>query len=139
MGSERIYCLLPCLLFLLSFCQQQAPKFQQYYTHGEDLYARHCANYHQKSGKGLGLVYPPLDRSDYMDQKFDDVICQMKYGIKGELIVNGDNFNQPMPGVRSLTPLEIAEISTYIYNTWGHTKGIIEVPEVDKALKKCLY
>jgi len=83
------------------------------------------------------LVYPPLGPSDFMENNFDNVLCQMKYGKKGPLIVNGKEFNQPMPGVRSLTELEIAEIATYIYNTWGHERGMVDVAEVAGALKKC--
>ncbi len=114
----------------------ESVKFQQYYVEGEQLYITHCSNCHQKSGKGLGLLYPPLDHSDYLERNFDLVICQMKYGQKGEMIVNGKSYNQPMPGVRSLTELEIAEIATYIYNTWEHKRDL-ELPEVRKALEKC--
>jgi mono/diheme cytochrome c family protein len=72
-----------------------------------------------------------------MDKNFDAVLCQLKYGRKGSLLVNGKEFNQPMPGVRSLTELEIAEIATYIYNTWEHHRGRVEVAEVTEALGKC--
>jgi len=133
------YCLLPfayCLLLLLG-CSRTDAKFQQYYVQGEQLYIKHCSNCHQKSGKGLGLLYPPLGPSDYMEKNFNDVLCQMKYGRKGFLSVNGQDFNQPMPGVRSLTELEIAEVATYVYNTWGHDRGMVEVAEVKQALDKC--
>ena len=131
-------CLLPtayCLLLLS--CSRNDAKFQQYYVQGEELYIRHCSNCHQKSGTGLGLVYPPLGPSDYMEENFDNVLCQMKYGKKGSLLVNGKDFNQPMPGVRSLTELEVAEIATYIYNTWGHDRGMVDVETVAGAMKKC--
>jgi hypothetical protein len=72
-----------------------------------------------------------------MNKNFEQVICSMKYGISGELIVNGENFNQAMPGVPSLTDLEIAEIATYIYNTWEHERGLVEVREVSRLLEKC--
>jgi Cytochrome c, mono- and diheme variants len=135
------------LIFLLILgiatygCQSssgRSVKFDQYYVQGEMLYVKHCSNCHQKNGAGLGLVYPPLDKSDYMDNNFEAVVCIMKYGTKGEVTVNGKIYNQPMPGVPSLTELEIAEIATYIYNTWNHSKGIIETPKVSEALAKCI-
>jgi hypothetical protein len=61
----------------------------------------------------------------------------MKYGIKGEIVVNGKTFVQPMPGVQSLTDLEIAEIATYIYNSWEHKRGIVDVSEANKILTNC--
>jgi cytochrome c551 len=108
-----------------------------YYASGENIYNARCSNCHQKSGQGLALVYPPLEKSDYMEKNFADVICLIKYGKKGEVIVNGNQFNQPMPGVPTLTELEVSELVTYIYNTWGHQKGAIDFHEVSKILEKC--
>ena len=113
------------------------PKFDQYFVQGEQLYATHCSNCHQKDGKGLGLLYPPVDESDFMEKNFEATLCLMKYGIKGEVVVNGKTFNQPMPGVRSLTDLEVAEIATYIYNSGKHKRGLIAVTEAEKIMKDC--
>jgi cytochrome c551 len=114
-----------------------SPKFTQYYNQGEQLYQNYCSNCHQKNGAGLGRVYPPLNASDYMDNNFDDVICLMRYGKKGELTVNNISFHQSMPAIPALTDLEIAEIATYIYNTWTHKRGIVEVKQVSIILQKC--
>jgi cytochrome c551 len=114
-----------------------SPKFTQYYNQGEQLFINNCSNCHQKNGTGLGRLYPPLHQSDYMKENFTDVICLIRHGKKGELTVNGIAFNQPMPGVPSLTDLEIAEIATYIYNTWEHDRGIVDVKEVSKILQQC--
>jgi cytochrome c551 len=134
-NRKTMYCFLT-ICVCLAACGAD-PKFQQYFVEGEKLYQANCSNCHQKNGKGLGLVYPPLAPSDYMDTNPEDVLCIIKRGINRELLVNGNRFNQAMPGVPSLTELEIAEIATYIYNSWGHEKGIIEVPAVTKALAKC--
>ena len=112
-------------------------KFKQYYVQGEQLYTKHCSNCHQSDGTGLGLIYPPLNKSDFMDKNFEQVLCLMKHGITGEITVNGKKFVQPMPGVQSLTDLEIAEIATYIYNTWEHQRGIIDVSEANQILRNC--
>lgn len=112
-------------------------KFQQYYVQGEVLYQAHCSNCHQKGGTGLGLLYPPVNKSDFMDNHFEEVICLIKNGRKGELLVNGKLYNKEMKGIGSLTELEIAEIATYIYNTWDHQRGIVEVKEIAAAISAC--
>lgn len=117
----------------------QSTKFNQYYIQGEQLYEKHCSNCHQKNGRGLKRIYPPLDTSDYMDQHVEKVICAMKYGISEEIIVNGRMYHQPMKGIASLTELEIAEISTYIYNTWSHKKGLIDVKETTRIISTCTH
>jgi|GEM_PF-73249 len=114
-----------------------SPKFEQYFVQGEQLYLKHCSNCHQKNGTGLGLVYPPLNKSDFLDHYFEEVLCLMKKGKKGELMVNGKLFNQAMPGIPTLSDLEIAEIATYIYNSWENEKGIIEVQEASGILSTC--
>lgn len=114
-----------------------SPKFEQYFVQGEQLYLRHCSNCHQKTGTGLGLVYPPLNKSDFLDHYFEEVLCLMKNGKKGELMVNGKLFNQAMPGIPTLSDLEIAEIATYIYNSWENERGIIEVQDASGILSAC--
>ena len=116
---------------------ESSPKFQQYFIQGEQPYLRHCANCHQKNGSGLGLIYPPLDTSDYMLNNMAEVLCLMRNGKSGELVVNGKSFNQPMPGVSTLSDLEIAEIATYIYNSWSHEKGIVDVKVASQMLSSC--
>lgn len=72
-----------------------------------------------------------------MGENFSDVLCLMRHGITGEIFVNGQQYNQPMPGISNLSDLEIAEIATYIFNTWGHQRGIVEVKSASEILKSC--
>lgn len=117
--------------------KMSSPKFRQYYQQGEQLYLNHCSNCHQKDGTGLGRIYPPLNTSDYMDHHFEEVLCLIRHGRGGGLIVNGQEYNQPMPGIPTLSDLEVAEIATYIYNTWTHERGLIEVKAAAKILNEC--
>lgn len=131
-------------IIILSSCtshsensRDYSPKFQQYFVQGQVLYQQHCSNCHQNNGKGLGRLYPPLDQSDFMDSNFDEVICMIKYGKKGPLIINGIEYNMEMKGNPGLTELEVAEITTYIYNTWTHKKGMVDVTQVSQVLANC--
>lgn len=109
-------------------------KLKQYYIAGEGLYVQHCSNCHRVDGKGLGLLYPPVDTSDYMNEHFADVLYLMRYGKAGALVVNGKHFNKIMPGNAALTNLEVAEIATYLYNTWGRSRGLVDVREAAAVL-----
>lgn len=122
---------------LVSSCSSRDPKFQQYFAQGQVLYEKNCSNCHQKNGKGLGRVYPPLASSDFLTNNFEKSFCLMKYGIQGEIVVNGQSFNKAMPAIPSLTELEIAEIATYIGNSWGQEKGLIDVTQTSKILSGC--
>ncbi|UTA68924.1 MULTISPECIES: cytochrome c [Emticicia] len=123
-------------LFLLNSCQSaEQIKLEQYYIGGKVIYEQNCANCHQKDGKGLQNLYPPLAGSDYLQNKAQ-VIRVIKNGLTGAINVNGKIYNQPMPANSQLQNLDIAEVVTYIYNEWAGEKEITTVEEVEKALKQ---
>jgi mono/diheme cytochrome c family protein len=72
-----------------------------------------------------------------MDDNFEEVICIIKYGRSGPLVVNGVEFNMEMKGNPQLTDLEIAEIATYLSNSWSRERGLIDVKQVTEILARC--
>ena len=117
--------------------QQEDVKLEQYLVEGQQLYVQNCSSCHQREGEGLAKLFPPLNQSDYLDNNIEGVICIIRNGMKGAIVVNGVEFNQPMPANPKLTALEIAEITTYIYNSWGRAEGLTSVKDVEKVLKTC--
>lgn len=129
--------------FFLAGCNgkgslKDAAKLNQYMVAGMQLYRQHCANCHQVDGTGLARLIPPLKDSDYL-QKLDpsELTCQIRYGLEKEIQVNGVMFNEKMPGIPKLAPLEIAEIITYVNNTWGDQPGLYDVKSTERALNVC--
>ncbi|MEM7549046.1 MAG: cytochrome c [Bacteroidota bacterium] len=116
---------------------KQQAKYEQYYVQGNSLYKTYCNNCHQEDGAGLGKLIPPLKSSDYLLEDLDRAACIIKNGQKGKIIVNGVEYNQPMPANQRLTPLEIAELVTYITNAWDQKNGIYEVKQAEEALSRC--
>lgn len=109
-------------------------KVLQYAIEGKALYEANCANCHQKNGKGLGKLIPPIFQSDYFLEDIPRTAKIIKHGQKGEITVNGVVYNQEMPGNPKLTNIEIAHIMTYLYNIWGSEKGVIDAPMVEEYL-----
>lgn len=112
-------------------------KFDQYMVNGARIYEANCANCHQSKGEGLARLYPPLAASDYLLENIPRAACIIKNGQSQEIIVNGISFNQMMPAMPSLTNLEIAEVITYVSNSWGNGGGFQSVKEVDKWVAAC--
>jgi mono/diheme cytochrome c family protein len=125
-------------VILLAQCQTADQlAFKQYQVQGERLYQQHCSNCHQPKGKGLARLYPPIAGSDYLQSNFDKVICGMKYGMEGEIVVNGVVFNQRMPGIPSLTDMELAQLATYIYSLESTAQRLITTQTVTAVLAEC--
>lgn len=132
---SKLFILLIAVASFTSCQSEEKIKLEQYYIGGKELYEQNCANCHQKDGKGLQNLYPPIAGSDYLKDK-EKVIYIIKNGLSGEILVNSKKFNQPMPANNQLTNLDIAEVVTYIYNEWNSETKITEVKEVEKVLNK---
>ncbi|WP_080055203.1 c-type cytochrome [Spirosoma aerolatum] len=120
----------------LSCQSEEEIKRQRYITEGILIYKNNCANCHQPKGEGLAELYPPIAKSDYLADK-NQIICLMRYGQQGKIVVNGKSYNRPMPPQPQLSDLEIAELATYIYNEWGNETTVTDVKAVTPILKKC--
>ncbi len=57
--------------------------------------------------------------------------------MEGELIINDIEYDAKMPANFNLTALEIAEILTYVGNSWNNSIGLVSPFEVEKGLQKC--
>lgn len=119
-----------------TLAQIQDPEVMKYAVEGKVIYENHCGNCHQNDGLGLGNLIPPLRDADYFQASVHRTIWIMKHGQEGEITVNGQIYNQPMPANPKLTPLEISQISTYLYNIWGMNEGKISSKQVEKYLKE---
>lgn len=67
----------------------------------------------------------------------DKTILIIKNGIYEKIIINNKLYNnQLMPNNKKLKNIEIAEITTYLYNKWGKKKNIIiTANDVNEVLK----
>ena len=132
-----VFCNLLAINCSLVSCQSKEElQRDQMVINGRELYLQHCANCHQKDGSGLNNLYPPIADSDYLENK-EEIICMIRYGASGEMVVNGKTYNQAMPANRNLYDLDIASIVTYIYNEWGDESVATPTDTVTEILEDC--
>lgn len=118
-----------------TLAQISDPEVMKFAIPGKTLYENYCGNCHQSDGKGLGKLIPPLRDSDYFKASVHRTAWIIRHGQEGEIIVNGEKYNQAMPANPNLKPLEIAQIATYVYNIWGMNEGVITSSAIEKYLK----
>ena len=104
---------------------------------GEKIYQDFCLQCHLTTGAGVSGVFPPLKNSDYLMNNIEKSIAGIKFGLKGEIIVNDEIYDGVM-AKQELDHEEIADVMNYILNQWGNSsdKQItpLQVSEVQKSV-----
>ena len=100
---------------------------------GKRLFTSICAACHQPTGRGLPNMFPPLAGSDYLNADKNRAIKIVIFGRQGEVVVNGQKFNNNMP-LFPLSDDNIANVLTYVYNSFGNS-GFEVTPDEVKALR----
>ena len=112
-------------------------EYKRAYTAGAVIYQEHCQNCHGNTGEGLSALMPPLTDSVYLKQNKAQLACILKYGLNGKLIiVHGKPYQNQMP-LADLAPIEIAQVLTYVKNSFGNKLGGVNVEDVNKDLESC--
>jgi mono/diheme cytochrome c family protein len=110
--------------------------YEKYLVNGEMLYFQKCSNCHGADGSGLQNLYPPLKNADYLGN-LSNVICIIKNGAFGPMIVNGKTYNQAMPANPKLYDLDIAQLSTWMYKEFQGKRELVRPEEVKAILNDC--
>lgn len=100
---------------------------------GKELFGRTCFACHQSEGQGVPNAFPPLAKSDFLNANPDRAVGAVLHGLSGEIIVNGKKFNNVMTS-QNLTDEEVADVLTYVFNSWGNNKTVITPAKV-KAIR----
>jgi nitrite reductase (NO-forming) len=100
---------------------------------GKAVYMQTCFVCHQPEGQGVANQIPPLANSDFLAAKDkDNIIRGILQGRTGQLTVNGKSYNGTMIPLAYLTDDQIANVLTYVRNSWGNTADAVSVQDVAK-------
>ncbi len=113
----------------------QDSKLQESIKRGSELYADFCVTCHLEKGEGVKNTFPPLANSDYLQNNRTESIAGVKYGQRGEIVVNGVTYNSVMMPM-GLEDDEIADVMNYILNSWGNKSDKIVTPEEVTLISK---
>jgi mono/diheme cytochrome c family protein len=122
---------------MFTSCQSDEEiEFKRYYSSGSLVYQTRCQNCHGAHGEGLLGLIPPLTDSGYLKTNKKNLACVVKYGLRGKITIKNRIFEEKMPPTR-LSPIEIANVLTYITNSFGNKSGMITNQQIEKDLAGC--
>ncbi len=102
---------------------------------GKEVYENYCIACHQADGKGLPGNFPPLAGSDFLTKYPERSLYAAKYGMQGEIVVNGQTYNLYMASL-NLDHEEVADVMNYVRNSWGNKNDTLVTIERVVAIKK---
>lgn len=125
------------VLVIVTSCQNDGQiEFNRFYSNGSVVYQAHCQNCHGAKGEGLQGLIPALTDSIYLKNNKNVLACQLNNGLKGKVTVLNKEFDSQMPA-SNLTPLEMAQVLTYVTNSFGNKLGTFNTEKVNGDLVKC--
>lgn len=96
---------------------------------GQLIYEQNCLTCHQANGSGVPNLNPPLRGTDWVIGDKTRLINVLLKGLQGQEI-EGDMYDNAMPAHDFLTDIQIADVLTYIRNSFGNKAGIVTEDEV---------
>lgn len=101
---------------------------------GRQIYNQVCAACHQPDGAGVAGVFPPLAKSDYLNDDIARAVGSVVNGLSGPIVVNGEAYNGVMPAM-NLSDEEAANVMTFVFNSWGNSGAEVSPDDVANARK----
>jgi mono/diheme cytochrome c family protein len=139
----KIQSRLPFVFFICSFlmlpvlikaqqgnhCSVKKSPYRLSMDSGKKVYTQHCMSCHQADGIGVPNVNPPLNCKKVTGDKNKLIDIVIKGSATHEEI-NGIAYNNVMPPNAGLDDQEIADVLTYIRNSFGNKASAVKVSEV---------
>jgi mono/diheme cytochrome c family protein len=119
-----------------SFVTSQPGGLKAAMAKGKKVYETYCLACHQPDGTGVPNLNPPLVKTKWVLGDKKQLAKIILKGLKGgEIEIDGDQFHNPMPPQESvLTDQEIADVLTYVRNSFGNKASLVTAAEV-KAVR----
>ncbi len=96
---------------------------------GKKVYMLQCEKCHQADGIGITNVNPPLNGKQITGDK-NKLIDIVIRGSSGQMEINGISYHSPMPPNPGIKDREVADVLTYIRNSFGNKASTIKESEV---------
>jgi mono/diheme cytochrome c family protein len=97
---------------------------------GQKVYMQYCVSCHQVDGGGVQHMNPPLIKTTYVLGDKSKIIKIVLHGFSEDVDINGDSYSNTMPSFDMLKDQEIANVLTYVRNSFTNKASAVKVSEV---------
>ena len=100
---------------------------------GKVVFNSICATCHMADGLGVPRMNPPLAKTTYVLGDKNKLIPIVLNGFSEDVEINGERYSNVMPAHDYLQDQQIADVLTYVRNSFGNKASAVTVAEVKKA------
>lgn len=97
---------------------------------GQLVYNNNCLACHQEDGGGVIGLNPPLSKTKWVLGDKKQLIGIVLKGLKEELEIDGEFYQNPMPAQSHLSDQEVADVLTYVRSHFGNKASAVTTLEV---------
>jgi mono/diheme cytochrome c family protein len=116
--------------------QTTQPALKASIDRGKKVYDVYCVSCHQANGKGVPNLNPPLAATDYVTGDKAKLIRVILKGLATNEPINDEYYSNTMPPQQFLKDQDIADVLTYVRNSFGNKAGAISPAEVKTVRAK---
>lgn len=120
--------------FLLIAWQTKQTPLQSSIAKGKPLYVQYCLTCHQDDGGGVPKLNPPLIKTTWVTGDKKKLIKWVLSGSTESVPIDGKYYSNNMPPQAYLKDEDVANILTYVRNSFGN-KGTAVTPAEVKAVR----
>ena len=122
-----------CIVMILIAHSVQA----QNLINGKKIFETRCLVCHQSDGGGVPNMNPPLDGSTNVNGKdIARLVNIIQNGYDERVALDGMYYNNAMTANPDLKEDAIADVLSYIRNSWSNKAGLVSTAEVKRAIAK---
>ncbi len=126
---KRIIFLMPVFLIaVIVFAAWQPDKTTM--ERGKKVYNAYCITCHQADGGGVPQLNPPLEKTSYVLGSKTKLIQVVLKGMNTHDEIDGETYSNTMAPFNYLTDQQIADVLTYVRNSFGNKATIVTPGDV---------
>jgi len=103
---------------------------------GKVVYQTHCLSCHQIDGGGVPHLNPPLAESSWANGNVQRIIQIVLKGMSDRVPIDDEYYSNSMPAFAHLSNAQIADVLTYIRQSFGNQSSAVTATEVLAVRKK---
>ncbi len=124
------------LFFITSAALLKAQSLKASMDRGQKVYEKVCLSCHMADGGGVPHLNPPLSQTSYVLGDKSKIIYIVLHGMTDRIPIDDEFYSNNMATHTDLNDQQIADVLTYVRNSFGNKASAVTAAEVKAVRNK---